>query len=232
MEKKRGVTIAVVAALVIAVISLGVAFAAFSTTLNINGTATVQATKWDIYFSNSAYSSQSSSKPSSSTPIASITPSNGAGFTTTASGTGNITSATTIEWSASFKTAGDRVTYAFYVVNDGDFNATLDSTGTSGLTQVGVTNFTCTAEGGQTGAEESVCAHIHYGIYTDSAGTTPLQTGTSLNAHSSNQYYLVAWLDNSYGGNDGQSLAPVDVTTATITTTLAYTQSSSAVSNN
>ena len=52
MERKRGQIIAVVIALVVAVVSLGVAFAAFSTTLNISGTATVQASSWNIFFTS------------------------------------------------------------------------------------------------------------------------------------------------------------------------------------
>ena len=67
MEKQRGTTVAIVAALIIAVISLGVAFAAFSTTLNINGTATVQASSWDVYFATAA--TGDNTKPSSSTAL-------------------------------------------------------------------------------------------------------------------------------------------------------------------
>ena len=54
MERKRGTTVAVVAALIIAVVSLGIAFAAFSSTLTINGSATVQTSNWKIYFTTSS----------------------------------------------------------------------------------------------------------------------------------------------------------------------------------
>ena len=50
MEKNRKITIILVITLIISVIGLGIAFAAFSTTLNISGTAQVQSSTWDIEF--------------------------------------------------------------------------------------------------------------------------------------------------------------------------------------
>jgi hypothetical protein len=46
----RKITIPIIVILVLAVISLGIAFATFATTLNINGSATVDATNWEIVF--------------------------------------------------------------------------------------------------------------------------------------------------------------------------------------
>ena len=227
MEKKRGTTIAVVAALIIAVVSLGIAFAAFSTTLTINGTATVKASKWDIYFSDTG---AANSKPSENASISSITPSNTAGGTTTATGTGTYASATTISWNASFKTPGDKVVYKFYVRNDGDYNAKVSNTPVSKQgSATGETAFTCTT-GSPAQAETTVCSHIHYGLYTDAAGTTPVAQNLQLSAHNNDEYYLIAWLDESYGG-EGNTLAGTDVTTATISTTVTYSQDGSAVSN-
>lgn len=225
MEKQRGTVVAVVAALVVAVISLGVAFAAFSTTLTINGTAKVEATAWDIYFSNS---SSADSKPGSfPTAISDISESNTLypSAETASSTAGNITSATEITWAATFKTAGDKVVYKVYVRNDGDFDAAVSSTGTAGITQVGGTDFTCTDANSD--PETSVCAHIHYGLYQDAAGQTPVASGLQLDHNSYDEYYIIAWLDESYGGT-GNSLASSDVTTALITTTVAYQQSGSA----
>ena len=215
MEKQRGTTIAIVAALIVAVISLGVAFAAFSTTLNINGTATVQASSWKIYFSNS---NTANSEPSSSTAIADITESNTQGLPETATGTGSMT-ATEVTWNATFKTAGDKVVYKFYVRNDGAFDAKVSNT--PAATAAGGSGITCTKGGS---AEVDVCSHIHYGLYTDAAGTTPVAQNLTLAHNSYDEYYLIAWLDTSYGGNDGTGLADGDVTTATITTTVTYSQ--------
>jgi hypothetical protein len=226
MEKQRGTVVAVIAALVVAVISLGVAFAAFSTTLNINGSATVEATHWEIYFSDTG---SEDSQPTANSSISSITPSNTLGYTNTVTATGTYASDTSITWQASFKSAGDKVVYKFYVRNDGDFNAAVSNTPVSRQGSAsGETAFTCTKGGN---AETSVCSHIHYGLYEDAAGTTPVAQDLALAAHSSDEYYLIAWLDESYGGNDGSGLADTDVTTASITTTVTYQQSSSAVNN-
>ena len=46
----KKITIAIVAVLVISVIGLGIAFAAFSQTLTINGGASVQASQWKVVF--------------------------------------------------------------------------------------------------------------------------------------------------------------------------------------
>jgi hypothetical protein len=48
--RDRKITIPIIAILIIAIISLGIAFATFATTLNINGNATVDATNWEIVF--------------------------------------------------------------------------------------------------------------------------------------------------------------------------------------
>ncbi|MDR0955567.1 MAG: hypothetical protein LBM73_00395 [Candidatus Nomurabacteria bacterium] len=51
-SKRNKNHIIVLITMVIAVIGLGVALAALSTTLNINGTAKIQAASWDVYWSS------------------------------------------------------------------------------------------------------------------------------------------------------------------------------------
>ena len=107
MEKKRGTTIAVVAALIIAVVSLGIAFAAFSQTLTINGTATVTASKWDVHFEN----------------LSNPTISTGATVTTAPTLTDTSFSGLVVN----FNTPGQSISYTWHVVNEGNFNATLST---------------------------------------------------------------------------------------------------------
>ena len=54
MNREREMKTLVIAALVISVVAIGVGFAAFSTTLQINGTATVNTVgkTWDVRFEN------------------------------------------------------------------------------------------------------------------------------------------------------------------------------------
>lgn len=218
MERKRGTTVAIVAALIIAVVSLGVAFAAFSTTLNINGTATVQSSSWDIYFTQSS----NGSKPTSEVALDStnITESNSQqGISETVTATGNVI-ATTLTWNATFKTPGDTVVYKVYVKNAGSFNAKVSN--------ISLPNPTCKS-GSPLTTETAVCAHIHYKLYTNSGCTTELTTNDTLNSGAETIYYLKAWLDNDGWATDGTSgtgtpLPTVDVVTDSIQATVTYSQ--------
>ena len=207
MERKRGTMIAVVAGLIIAVVSLGVAFATFSQTLNINGTATVQATSWDVYFTDAA---TNGTKPSSSTSM----PSN----TIDPSGTVNNATAsivaTTFTWSANFKSPGDKVVYTIYVKNGGSYNAQVSNISTPAIT--------CTSD------TKSACTHLSYGLYTDSTGQNPLTTSFTVNSGATGTIYLIATLDNSYGGNDGSGLVSTPITTNNISATVSFEQVGSA----
>ncbi len=90
------------------IVSIGIAYAGFTGTLNINGNATVKSAKWDIYFDNLSNA--------------------------TLTGTANLTEAATIQskttigdYEVTFASPGDSLTYTFDVVNDGNFDATLIS---------------------------------------------------------------------------------------------------------
>ena len=206
MEKNRGSVIAIVAALVVAVISLGVAFAAFSTTLNISGSATVQASSWDVYFTTTA---TNGTKPGSSTdmPGGTIAPTG-----TTNNATASIV-ATTFTWSANFKSPGDRVVYTIYVKNGGNYNAKVSNITTPTIS--------CTTD------PKSACSHLHYGLYTDSTGETALTNAFQVNAGQTGTIYLVAYLDSSYGGT-GADLVSTAVTTDAISATVSFEQVGSA----
>ena len=219
MEKQRGTTVAIVAALIIAVVSLGVAFAAFSTTLNINGTATVQTSSWDIYFT----SANNGTKPGTNgiaVPSANIGESNFAGATETASGSGTI-EATTLTWNATFKTPGDKVVFTIYVKNAGSYNAKVNG--------VNLGSKSCTLDTTNTPAETTVCGHIHYGLYTDNptgnpSSATALDNTFTINAESTGVIYLIAWLDNTGWASDGSDLPSNNVITNTIQSTVTFEQ--------
>ena len=104
-------------ALVVSVVAIGLAYAGFTGTLNVNGTGNVVSSKWDIYFANLSNA--------------------------VTTGTANVVTPATIspktkigDYYVELATPGDSVTYTFDVVNDGDFDAKLTS-----LTK---TNPTCT----------------------------------------------------------------------------------------
>ena len=110
MEKERRTKALVVVVLLIVVAGLTVAFAALSTTLNINGTAYLDAAKWGIKFENL----------SSPTKIGSAT-------TTGAAKIEEAKSASITGINVSLSTPGDKVTYTVDLVNEGTINAKIDN---------------------------------------------------------------------------------------------------------
>jgi hypothetical protein len=211
MEKNRGTAIAVIVALVVSVISLGVAFATFSTTLNINGSATVQATKWDVHFANAAYDANGTN--TASTTAVQITPSTPAGGTVT-NATGQIgANGQDFTWSATFKSPGDYVEYTFYVVNAGDYNAALSGTFASAPTCEGVIS------------EIQTTCPITYSI---SDGSAEYSSSVTLPAHSSKVVKVRATLNDNYGGTDGTSLYRENQTATFGQVIFTWTQSGSA----
>ncbi len=107
MEKQRKIKSMAVVALIVAVLGLTVAFAALSTTLTINGTASVDAAEWDVHFANLTGPDTTGTGASSSEPIL---------------------DATTIDnVNMSVTKPGDSVTYYFDIVNNGTIDAVLDT---------------------------------------------------------------------------------------------------------
>ena len=118
MEKERRTKALVVVVLLIVVAGLTVAFAALSTTLNINGTAYLDAAKWGIRFENL----------SSPAKIGSAT----------TTGTAKIEETKSAEINGinvNLSTPGDKVTYTVDLVNKGTINAKIDNIEKTVLTQ-------------------------------------------------------------------------------------------------
>ena len=118
MEKERRTKALVVVVLLIVFMGLTIAFAALSTTLNINGTAYLDAAKWRIRFENL----------SSPTKIGSAT----------TTGTAKIEETKSAEINGinvNLSTPGDKVTYTVDLVNKGTINAKIDNIEKTVLTQ-------------------------------------------------------------------------------------------------
>ena len=118
MEKERSVKLLIILILFMLIAGLTVAFAALSTTLNINGTAYLDAAKWGIRFENL----------SSPTKIGSAT----------ITGTAKIEetkSAEITDMNVSLSIPGDKVVYTVDLVNKGTINAKIDNIEKTVLTQ-------------------------------------------------------------------------------------------------
>ena len=110
MEKERSVKLLIISILFMLIAGLTVAFAALSATLNINGTAYLDAAKWGIIFENL----------SSPTKIGSAT----------TTGTAKIEESKAAEITGinvSLSTPGDKIVYTVDLVNKGTINAKIDN---------------------------------------------------------------------------------------------------------
>lgn len=194
-------------ALVISVVGLGVAFAAFSTQLTINGSATVESSSWDIHYSDVS----GGTAPSSSGKTISASLSNTqSGITATSTSTTSLLKPASFTWAGTFKTPGDRITYTFYICNKGSYSAKLTT-----LTKP---TPTCTKGGS---AETTVCGKVSYNIYTNSGGSTALALNDTIAAGNCKQVWLIATLNADM---TTAQLPNADVTVNPIEVILKYTQ--------
>ena len=118
MEKERSVKLLIISILFMLIAGLTVAFAALSTTLNINGTAYLDAAKWGIRFENL----------SSPTKIGSAT----------TTGTAKIEESKAAEitgMNVGLSIPGDKIVYTVDLVNKGTINAKIDNIEKTVLTQ-------------------------------------------------------------------------------------------------
>ena len=117
MEKSRNYVVFGVLALVVSLVAVSLAYAGFTQTLNINGTATIKTASWNVHFAN----------------LKSKNVTNGASWITEP----EIKTDTTQigDYNVEFNTPGQTASFEFDVVNTGSFNAKL-----TGLT---VGNPTC-----------------------------------------------------------------------------------------
>lgn len=121
-NKTKNILIAV---LVIGLVSMTVAYAAFTTQLTISSTAKVNNTKWDIRFTNWAQQTVNNLNGGTSEATVKASPSVAA------------TSITGIE--VTFKKPGDAVRFTFDIENQGDIDAKLNSVSGMTETKSGVT---------------------------------------------------------------------------------------------
>lgn len=117
MEKERRIKILSLVALVIAILGLTIAFAALSTTLTINGAATLDAAKWGIKFENLSDGKITGDARVNDKAII------------------EDDLVTINKMNVSLSTPGDSVTYDVYLVNEGTINAEISSIETPSLTK-------------------------------------------------------------------------------------------------
>jgi len=103
MEKHKNTQTLVIAVLAFAILFMSVGFAAYSSKLNINGTATVKASKWSVHYVTNSYSESTGSNQATSHSITNT----------------DFTFAVTLD------KPGDFYEATVNVINDGTFDAKL-----------------------------------------------------------------------------------------------------------
>ena len=155
----KGFKVGVLVALIAMIVVVGVGFAAFTTTLNINGTAKVEASSWNVHFADLGNGMVTTN---TQTGIAS---------TATVVAEPTLTDTTINDWSVTFKTPGDSVRIVFSVQNQGTFDAKVSS--------LKLPTPVCTGTGDNAEVDaENVCKHLEYKLTT--SDDAPYTEGTVL----------------------------------------------------
>lgn len=173
MNREREMKTLVIAALVISVVAIGVGFAAFSTTLQINGTATVNTDgkTWNVFFESIEKTALSSTGVDSTVP-------------TITNGTvgENTTNAAISTISAAFTAPGQKLQYRITVKNAGTYDATLTAADL-------VTTLTATGTGA-TAETDATNVKNHSTFTFTKADGTAVNVGTDTILAGQSQEYL------------------------------------------
>lgn len=104
----------VVTALILSVVAVTVAFAAYNSDLTINGSATAKSARWSVIFTDLQVAEKGNDNGMTSTAVEVTSP--------------EIVGDVAIEtYNVELKTPGDYVSYKFKISNSGDFPAKIDS---------------------------------------------------------------------------------------------------------
>ena len=206
MIKRNETIIIVTFLLIIGLLAFSITYASFSQTLNIRGTSLVEPSTWDIHFSSASGGSAGGT----------ITPrlSNKYYPTSTASASVLEFDGTILTWSGTVKSPGDTITFDFFIVNDGDYDATLYD----------LNKFTLTCKKNGV-VETTVCNKLNY-VFKYKNGSE-VSENDYLNAHSSREVELELELGDF--NTDGSDLPDNDVIVdrESLTIQLIYNQNSS-----
>ena len=154
-------------ALFVSIVAIGFVYAGFTGTLNINGTAGVTASKWDIYFANLSNAVTTGRANEIEAPT--------------------IKTKTSIgDYLVEFNDLGDSVTYTFDVVNDGNFDALL--------TVLTITPPACS--GGDATSNEVACNNLEYTLKYTASGKEVKENDPLLKGETKNMTLKLAVKNN------------------------------------
>ena len=216
MFRDKKLTIAIIVVLMISVIGLGIAFAAFSQTLTINGTGTVESSSWSVVFEG-ADGSNTIGAPTLVGTAAEVT-----------RPTIKNNSTEISNYAVTLKSPGDSVTYNFKIHNKGDYAANLSSLTISGVNKPSspVSGSSLVTDSSVYSANRFTFNNTQYSFYYTSDNASVgylaprdcLEPGESVNV---SLKIIFVFQDNSYTG----ILPSTDVVLDNLGVSLTYTQS-------
>ena len=170
MEKNRNVKIYVIFALVISVMGLSIAYAAYSATLLISGTVTAKKSSeaWNVHF-------ESPDGETTLTPIL--------GGHAEVETPATVSATTISDFKITFYAPGDSVMYDFNIKNTGSIDATID--------KITLGSLSCSATGNEQDAKK-MCGNLDLQILKSDGNE--ISAGDKISAGSSESYRLsVVW---------------------------------------
>ena len=203
----KGFKVGVLVALIAMIVVVGVGFAAFTTTLSINGTAKVEASSWNIHFANCTGGNCLTT--SNTQALSGIT------STTVVNTEPTLTDTTINNWDVTFKTPGDSVSYKFDVVNAGSFDAKIST--------FELPTPTCTGTGDNADTDaENVCKHLQYTLSNvTNEMPSAVAVGNTLNKTETKTFMLTLTYKDDI--TDAE-LPKGDVTISNLGFSIVYTQ--------
>lgn len=199
-----------VALLAVALVgAIGVAVAAFTQDLKVQGTATVKGTSWNIHFDNlktaQINSTLNTVKENTAPAI-------------------DTTNTIISTYDVIMKSDGDAITYAFDVKNDGDIDAKI-----TGVVMNNGSSLTCNSTGGtaaeQTTRNSNTCANLEYTLtYADGSAVA---LGDKLAAGASKTMKLkLEYKAKGASGTGAEYYPDDDVKVSDLGVTITYGQDS------
>ncbi len=206
--KDKGFKMGILVAVIAMVVVVGIGYAAFTATLNINGTAKVEASSWNVHFANCTDGNCittlniQNAKGIPSTAVVNVEP--------------VLTDTTISDWDVTLKTPGDAVKYTFNVVNDGSFDAKLSSS-------FALPTPTCTGTGENAETDAAnVCKNLVYNISSTGGITSSFDLPNLVIAKGESRAFTISLLYKATATD--AELPKGDVTISNLGFTMVYTQ--------
>jgi hypothetical protein len=175
----------------------GIAYAAFTKSLNISGSASVSSTKWDVHFTSMTLNTTNTTS----------------GLTTT---TPTVTGTTISGWGGTFTKPGQKIEYDAVITNAGDFDARFNHFSD-------YATVTCKVGNDATATSAvNVCKYMKYDIKKSDNSSISIQdivsSGGTYNIKVSLEY-----TDSLYVNKEYVDITPTELPTEAVTVTVSPT---------